>query len=168
MTAVLITFAGLPGSGKSTIARHLAPRLPAMWLRIDVIEQCLREAQPERHDLGADGYKIAAAVAEGNLATGHHVIADSVNPIALTRDIWTAIADAAEARQLRVEVICSDHDKHRHRVENRRPDIIGLNLPDWQGVLNREYQPWAEADLQIDTAKQSPEQAVDAILAALN
>ncbi|MDX1781745.1 MAG: AAA family ATPase [Thalassovita sp.] len=165
--AVLVTFAGLPGTGKSTIARHLSARLPAAWLRIDAIEQCLRDIQPDRHDMQTHGYHIAAAVAEGNLAAGHNVIADSVNPSPLTREIWSAIAEVADARELRVELICSDPVKHRHRVENRRPDITGLKLPDWSGVLNREYQPWTEADLHIDTAELSPDQAVEEIMAAL-
>jgi predicted kinase len=36
--AMLIVFAGLPGSGKSSIARELAREIGAIWLRIDSIE----------------------------------------------------------------------------------------------------------------------------------
>ena len=39
---MLIIFGGLPGSGKSTIARALALRLGAVYLRIDTIEQAIR------------------------------------------------------------------------------------------------------------------------------
>ncbi|GKV79057.1 hypothetical protein PEC106568_42300 [Pectobacterium carotovorum subsp. carotovorum] len=38
---MLIILGGLPGTGKSTIARLLASRLNAVWLRIDSIEQSL-------------------------------------------------------------------------------------------------------------------------------
>ena len=40
---MLIIFSGLPGSGKSTIARALAQQLGAVYLRIDTIEQAIRE-----------------------------------------------------------------------------------------------------------------------------
>ncbi len=36
---MLIIFSGLPGSGKSTIARTLSERLNAVYLRVDTIEQ---------------------------------------------------------------------------------------------------------------------------------
>jgi len=42
-TGTLIIFAGLPGSGKSTLAAKLASRLAAAYLRIDTIEQGLRD-----------------------------------------------------------------------------------------------------------------------------
>jgi predicted kinase len=41
---MLIVFAGLPASGKSSIARALAQDLGAVWLRIDSIEQAIRES----------------------------------------------------------------------------------------------------------------------------
>ncbi len=34
--AMLIVFAGLPGSGKSSIARGLASKTGAVWLRIEL------------------------------------------------------------------------------------------------------------------------------------
>jgi len=39
---MLIVFAGLPGTGKTTLARALSQAVQASCLRIDTIEQALR------------------------------------------------------------------------------------------------------------------------------
>jgi hypothetical protein len=39
---MLVVIGGLPGTGKSTIAREVATRTGAAWLRIDAIEQAIR------------------------------------------------------------------------------------------------------------------------------
>lgn len=86
---MLLIFGGLPGTGKSTIARLLAARLGAVWLRIDSIEQALIRAETvTRHDIGPAGYLAAYAIAADNLRLGNVVIADAVNPIAITRQAW--------------------------------------------------------------------------------
>ncbi len=59
---MLIVFAGLPASGKSTIARALAQELGAVWLRIDSIEQAIRESGAVPRSLDDVGYRAAYAV----------------------------------------------------------------------------------------------------------
>jgi predicted kinase len=164
---MLIIFGGLPGTGKSTIAREVARALPAVFLRVDVIEQAMRSSGASDGDIGPDGYVVAQALAESNLRLGHHVVADSVNPWPVTREAWRAPAEAAGCVHLEVEMVCTNRDEHRRRVESRAPDIPGLVLPGWEKVITRDYKPWPEADLRIDTARTEPEEAVSRIIAAL-
>ena len=91
---------------------------------------------------------------------GRRVIADSVNPIAHTRDAWLAIAHRAKVPAVEIEVKCSDVKAHRRRIEERRRDVPGLRLPNWQEVESRDYQPWGREHIIIDTAGWSVEQCV--------
>src|SRR5262249_12106203 len=89
---MLIVFGGLPATGKSTLARALAQERQAVYLRIDTIEQALRSAELMGEDVGPAGYVIACALAEANLRLGLTVVADAVNPLALTRNAWRRVA----------------------------------------------------------------------------
>jgi predicted kinase len=109
---------------------------------------------------------VAYAVAGDNLRAGLSVIADSVNPIAITRESWRAVAKDAGVRFLEVEVVCTDAEEHRRRVETRVSDIEGLKLPSWQDVRDREYERWDEAYL-LNTTQLSVAQCVAAIIEAL-
>ncbi|UZE37348.1 ATP-binding protein [Pseudomonas sp. B21-059] len=162
---MLIVFSGLPGSGKTTIARTLAPHLGATYLRIDSIEQGLRDAGLA--EVGKAGYQIALQLAEANLALGNPVLADCVNPVAESRQAWSDLAQRLGVLLLDVEVICSDPREHRRRVETRQVDVPGLQAPSWQSVIDHDYQAWAESPLRLDSASLSPQQAVALILARL-
>ena len=63
---MLIVLSGLPGVGKTTIARELACSLAAVYVRIDSIEQALRQAGLA---VEAEGYAVAHAVAADNVPT---------------------------------------------------------------------------------------------------
>lgn len=163
---MLIVLGGLPGTGKTTIARELARQLGAVHLRIDSIEQALRDWRPG-HSLNDAGYRVAYMVAADNLSIGRIVIADSVNPLPVTRDAWVAVAKRTRTQFVEVEVICSDPDEHRRRAENRVTDIPGLRLPTWHEIVSREYHPWDRKHLVVDTARQNVEQSVQMLREAI-
>jgi predicted kinase len=165
--AVLIVFAGLPGTGKSSIARELARITGAVWLRVDSIEQAIRESGAVPGSLDDAGYRAAYAVAEDNLRLGRDVIGDSVNPWMLTRIAWRDAGLRAGAQIVEIEILCSDVEEHRRRVEARTSGVPGLILPDWQAVTGRDYHPWDRDRLTVDTAGRSVQACVGLILAAL-
>ena len=146
---MLYILGGLPGVGKTTIAGVLARAIGAVHLRIHSIEQALRNSSVTIS--GPEGYVVAYAVAEDNLRLGHTVIADSVNPIELTRAAWRNVAVRAGTPYIEVEIVCTDQAEHRRRVETRIADIAGHVLPTWQKVCDRDYEPW-QAGIVIDTA----------------
>ncbi len=136
-----------------------------MYLRIDVIEQALREAGVLAGDVGASGYGVANALALSNLRLGQSVVADCVNPVRESREAWSNVAETAGVARLDVEVICTDPQQHQRRVETRTADINGLVPPTWQSVLAHEYQAWEAPRLVIDTALLTADQCVAMILA---
>jgi predicted kinase len=122
---MLIVFGGLPGVGKTAIARDLATALGALHLRIDSIEQALRNAG---WNVAGEGYSVAYAVAEDNLRLGHRVVADCVNPWPLTRNEWQGVANRAAGHRLPTwsEVLERDYrpwDGDRLVIDTARLDV---------------------------------------------
>ena len=165
---MLIILAGLSGSGKTTIARELARQIGAVHVRIDSIEQAIQDSGALSKAVNDAGYRVGYAVAEDNLRVGRTVIADSVNPLAVTRDAWVAVASRAHVSEIEIEVTCSNAKEHRQRVETRTIDISGLRPPTWPEVVSRDYQPWNRERIVIDTAGQSVEENVKVLVAALS
>lgn len=161
----LYIFSGLPGSGKTTLSEMLSRRLGAAHLRVDTVEQALRDLCAI--EVQGEGYRISYRIAADNLRLGMSVVADSCNPIALTRREWEQVAVDAEAWYVNVEVQCSNPTEHRRRVETRSSTIPGLRLPTWPEVENREYTPWATDRVVIETADRTRVECFEELLSRL-
>lgn len=159
---MLVALSGLPGVGKTTLAKALAMASGATLLRIDTIEQAISAANGR--EPGPEGYAVACRLAAENLALGRDVVADSVNPLAATREGFAAAARQGGARLIDVEVICADLREHRRRVETRVADIDGLTSPDWAAVMARTVEPWTEPRVMLDTSRRSVGEAVALLL----
>ena len=158
---MLVVLGGLPGVGKTTIARELAVTLKAVYVRIDTIEHALRTAGVQ---VEGEGYSVAYGVAEDNLRLGQIVIADCVNPWTLTRHAWRSVANRAGVRLVQVEIVCSNVEEHRRRVDSRVSDIPGHRLPTWEDVMTRDYHAWERDRLVVDTAGRDVRQSVRRVL----
>lgn len=163
--ARLYILAGLPGSGRTTMAALLASTLGAAHVRVDTIEQTLRDVCGM--NVEDEGYRLAGRVAADILRANVDVVADSCNPVEASRRAWEQVALDAGASYVNIEVVCSDDTEHRWRVEHRTATVPGLRLPTWQDVRQREYHAWKTERLLLDTAGRSPAECLTTLLDAL-
>ncbi|MCO4781748.1 MAG: AAA family ATPase [Candidatus Cloacimonetes bacterium] len=165
-TPTLYIFSGLPASGKSTLSRLLATHLKATHLRIDTIEQGIRDLCSFKVE--GEGYRLSYRIAKDNLSLGNSVIADSVNPIELTRNEWQDTVKSVDANYIDIEISCSDQYQHRQRVETRGETVRNLKAPTWEDVMNREYQTWTSEIVKIDTANKTVSESFKELLEKLD
>lgn len=150
---MLYIFSGLPGTGKSTLSSALSQEIRGTYLRVDVIEQAMRNAGVWVD--GPAGYIVCYEIASQNLRLGLDVVADTVNPILETRQAWRDVAKSLSVPFVEIEVVCSDEYEHRVRIASRVADIPGFVLPTWNDVEGRQYDDWDRDHIVIDTAHKS-------------
>lgn len=163
---MLYIFGGLPGSGKTTLSTALAQRCRAVYLRIDTVEQAMRDCGLKVD--GPAGYVVSCQLARENLRLGRSVVADSVNPLQVTRKAWRDVAVEANVSFVEIEVLCSREEEHRARIEARKANIAGFQLPGWTDVLKREYEPWSTTHLVLDTAGEAPDESIARLFRAVD
>lgn len=154
----LIVISGLPGSGKSEVARVLSSRLGIPVFAKDHLEAVLvrSELATLEHDrLGYSGYELLTHCAEALLAVGKSVALDSVCGFQRIRDGWRKLAEKHEAAFVAIECICSDTKLHQERIRSRNRSIPGWPELRWDDVLkvSSYYQPWTEERLEIDSCE---------------
>lgn len=104
---MLVVFAGLPGSGKTALARAVAEGAAATYVAVDtVVEAMLRAGvAADPGALTPTGYVVAEAVAEDCLAAGGSVVVDARNPTEAHRERWRVLAERRSVPLLFVEVV---------------------------------------------------------------
>ena len=141
---MLISMAGLPGAGKSTIGQVLAGRLNQPVISVDPIESAiLRAGIDSEQPTGLAAYLVARMLAATMLESGRSVIVDAVNAVNPAREQWVTLAATLEEPLKFIEVICSDPELHRERIENRERSLPHLELT-WNAVEQslEDYAEW--------------------------
>lgn len=162
--------AGLPGSGKSAIASELARRLPAAHIAVDELEDAmLRAGLRNSYEVGLAAYLGAEAIAEANLRAGAHVVIDAVNDHPYARGQWFQLAERHNESLAFIEVVCSDIELHRQRLEHRQRPFTALPEPTWESLLPRRaaLEQWGDDRIRVDTANGNPTTLATRILERL-
>jgi predicted kinase len=162
----LIVMSGLPGCGKSTIARLIAREVSATILSVDPIESAIYAAGLVRSfETGYAAYLVAEAMACEQLTLGLTVLIDAVNAEEEGKDLWRRLAVRNGAMLVIIEVTLADRDLHRARVEARVRGLPGFSELRWDEVEARRnaYTKWREPTLVIDTYDSSEQNARKAV-----
>lgn len=142
MSPRLILVVGLPGTGKTTLSRAIAEDLSATYLRIDAIETAIQVARSDGSQVGPEGYFVAHFLARANLELGRDVVVDAVCPVPESRTGWSETARGCGAKLIIFETSLPDLAEHRRRVQERRPDMAGQQVPTWESVEALDWAPW--------------------------
>lgn len=155
----LILFSGLPGSGKTTLARLVAQRLKIPVFGKDRIQSALR-----MHDLtdraSPHGYLIMLDQADEQLSLGISVVLEAVFPLQQFRDQAGEIAERYNAAFRSIYVYCSDDNIWKARMKNRMLYIPNWTPVGWEDVvrLRTYFKAWdAATTLFVDSLKSAEE-----------
>jgi predicted kinase len=174
---LLVLITGLPGSGKSTMARVAGRTLDGPVLGHDWAMSGLRpfpEVQDALDSMGLRGHRgvgwsLLWALARSQLRLGTSVVLDGVardSEVAATR----ALAAEEGAGCVVVMTSCLDATMHRGRVEGRQRRIPDWYELDWDHVqrARSEWVPPAGIDLVLEAIESVDDnaEALRAVLAA--
>jgi predicted kinase len=162
----LVAVSGLPGVGKSELARGVAGELGLVLFEIDRIEAPLLRRGISGDAIGFAGYDILTSLAEDNLELGRGVLLDSVCWTRKIRLDWAALAGKHGAFYRPIEITCSDPAVHRARLERRDRSGRGLTDPTWEQIEEasaRYYEAWDTPRLLLDAVEPLKELIAKAI-----
>lgn len=156
MTLRLMVCAGLPGTGKSTLAEALGRALGCPVFAKDWLEAALWRTGINREMRSSwASYELLSTLAERQLRLGQSAILDAVAGREAIRRQWRDLAAGLRAGFFGLECVCSDEDLHRARLAGRQRGIPGWYELDWSEVerVRAEYEPWAGPRLELDMVR---------------
>jgi predicted kinase len=147
---MIITMAGLPGTGKSTLARALSKRLPALLLDKDVLRAALFPPEEIEYSTQQDDFVVDILLQVANFYVqkdpARHIILDG-RPFSKERQVNSVVNYAqAHAWELRfIYCTCSD-EIAQARLEH---DLtVGGHL-----AANRNYDMYLKVKAQSEPLK---------------
>lgn len=163
---LLIVVSGLPGSGKSTLAESLAKKLSIPVFSVDPIESSvIKSGISQSFETGLAAYIVAEKLADEQLKLGISVIIDAVSPVEEARNMWRKLSEKHNAKLVIIECVVNEKI-HKDRIKSRVRTMHGIPEVTWEDVEKRkkEYLPWDEERLIIDTSNDTQSSLLEAII----
>ena len=88
-------------------------------------------------------------------------------PLGLTRNEWNNVALSVGAKFVNIEVSCSNKDEHKSRLETRTSTVPELVEPTWKEIQDRDYHPWDQDRILIETSHKSVGASFDELISIL-
>jgi predicted kinase len=163
---VLVVMAGLPGTGKSTLAGAVGTRLKLPVVSVDPIESAILSAGIDADQpTGLAAYLVAETIAESVLASRGGIVVDAVNAVQPAREQWIRLASRHATPVRFLEVVCSDESVHRARLAARGRQLAHLAEPSWHAVEQSldEWEDWEGDTAAVPRLTLDSVQPVDAL-----
>lgn len=161
----LVILSGLPGTGKTTFAAHLAERLHIVHLESDAIRRGISAQPTYRPGESAAVFARAEQLAAEALARGKNVVVDATNLSNRDRKRFLRLASRVGAKLVAVRVTAPDAVV-RERLRQPRNGNSQAGLEVYEMMRGRP-QPFRVPVIVADT-RFPLEPAVDLVLRLIN
>jgi predicted kinase len=165
---VLFVFSGLPGTGKSFLARRVAERVPCAIVETDFVRKTLIRQPTYAARESAFVHQVAQQVIRRLLEYGSRVIYDATNLAEWHRERAYRLAEQTRAKLVVVRTVAPE-DVIRARLAERftARHPLDYSEADWPVVelLRAELEPIRRPHIVVDTTGDI-DQAVSQILRA--
>lgn len=157
----LIVFAGLPGTGKTSLARTVARELRAVYLDKDTVKDLVVDVGREMklgqaaELAGPLSYELLVAIARDNLTLGLSVVLDSPAGYRIFREKVEQLARSAKVDLKLIECVCTNEGLLRDRIEHRGQELPEYRARNWETYQRdrAQFERLVGPRLIVDTAE---------------
>ncbi|RKF18839.1 hypothetical protein DBZ36_10645 [Alginatibacterium sediminis] len=153
MDAQLIVIGGLPGVGKTTLARDLSKCLELPVFSKDELEAAVsRTGLASNKQMKGVGYELMDTIAQAHIDSCSSVIFDFIASENRITECWPSLRSMPVKY---IECICSDESKHQERILSRVRGIEGWYELSWEDIVQIKsiYSPYTSERLILDTVE---------------
>ncbi len=170
----LVMLCGLPGTGKSTLARRLAHRLPAVVVESDRVRRTLFNPPTYTAEESRWVHMVCHILIGWYLRHYYHVVYDATNLYERHRGLVYRLAARSGARLVVVEVTASDEVVRERLAPRRRGERVARDPEDYSEAnwdvylrMRRRAEPIQHDHITLDTSDGDIEGAVGQVLEAV-